>query len=37
MEWISDAKQDATRERRITTAVAWIAQGKPRNWKYQNC
>jgi len=37
LEWISDAKQDATRERRITTAVAWIAQGKPRNWKYQNC
>jgi uncharacterized protein YdeI (YjbR/CyaY-like superfamily) len=37
MEWIGDAKQDATRERRIATAVAWIAQGKSRNWKYQNC
>ena len=37
MEWIGDAKQDATRERRIATAVAWIAQGKARNWKYQNC
>jgi uncharacterized protein YdeI (YjbR/CyaY-like superfamily) len=37
LEWIGDAKQDATRERRIATAAAWIAQGKPRNWKYQNC
>ena len=37
MEWIVDAKQDATRERRIATAVAWIAQGKSRNWKYERC
>src|SRR5262245_559350 len=37
MEWIGDAKQDATRERRITTAVDWIAQGKSRNWKYERC
>ena len=37
MEWISDAKQDATRERRIATAVEWIGQGKRRNWKYENC
>ena len=37
MEWIGDAKQDATRERRIATAVAWIAQGKSRNWKYERC
>ena len=37
MEWISDAKADATRERRLADAIQWIAQGKPRNWKYMNC
>lgn len=35
IEWITDAKQDATRERRIATAIEWIGQGKSRNWKYQ--
>ena len=34
IEWITDAKQEATRERRIDTAVEWIAEGKQRNWKY---
>jgi len=33
-EWIIEAKQDATREKRIKTAVEWIAEGKIRNWKY---
>jgi len=34
-EWIADAKTDETRERRLATALDWIAQGKARNWKYQ--
>ncbi len=34
LEWIAEAKQDATRARRITQAVAWLAHGKPHNWKY---
>jgi uncharacterized protein YdeI (YjbR/CyaY-like superfamily) len=34
LEWITDAKQDATRERRIAQALEWLAEGKPRNWKY---
>lgn len=34
IEWIATAKQAATRERRITTAIAWLAEGKRRNWKY---
>ena len=25
------------RDKRIATALAWIAEGKQRNWKYQNC
>jgi uncharacterized protein YdeI (YjbR/CyaY-like superfamily) len=33
-EWITGAKTDETRTRRIDTAVAWISEGKPRNWKY---
>jgi uncharacterized protein YdeI (YjbR/CyaY-like superfamily) len=36
-EWISDAKRPETRDKRIVTAVEWIAEGKQRNWKYQNC
>ena len=35
IEWIADAKQEATRERRIAQAIEWIADGKGRNWKYQ--
>ena len=27
-------KTDATRDRRLIQAVAWIAEGKSRNWKY---
>jgi hypothetical protein len=34
VEWITEAKSEATRERRLADAVAWIAEGKPRNWKY---
>lgn len=35
IEWITEAKTDATRTRRLETAVAWIAEGKGRNWTYQ--
>jgi uncharacterized protein YdeI (YjbR/CyaY-like superfamily) len=35
IEWIVDAKRDETRARRIDQAIAWIAEGKSRNWKYQ--
>lgn len=37
LEWIREAKQDATRQRRIATAVEWIGEGKRRNWKYEKC
>jgi uncharacterized protein YdeI (YjbR/CyaY-like superfamily) len=32
--WIEDAKREETRARRVATAVEWIAEGKPRDWKY---
>lgn len=34
VEWITEAKREETRARRIAQAVEWIAEGKPRNWKY---
>jgi hypothetical protein len=34
-EWISEAKGPDTRQRRVDTAVEWIAEGKSRNWKYE--
>ena len=37
LEWIAEAKQDATRHKRIATAVEWLSKGKRRHWKYQNC
>jgi uncharacterized protein YdeI (YjbR/CyaY-like superfamily) len=37
MEWIADARQDATRKRRLDQAVEWMAAGKKRNWKYESC
>ncbi|QLC25815.1 hypothetical protein HFP57_12820 [Parasphingopyxis algicola] len=37
VEWIAGAKREATRDKRIATAVEWLAEGKKRNWKYENC
>ena len=37
VEWITEARTSATRTRRLETAVEWMAEGKPRNWKYMNC
>ncbi len=37
LDWISEAKQDATRAKRIATAVEWLSEGKRRHWRYQNC
>jgi uncharacterized protein YdeI (YjbR/CyaY-like superfamily) len=34
IEWLVTAKQDATRKKRLLTAIEWLAEGKPRNWKY---
>jgi uncharacterized protein YdeI (YjbR/CyaY-like superfamily) len=37
VEWITEAKREETRSKRVAQAVEWIAEGKPRNWKYMNC
>lgn len=36
IQWITEAKTETTRNKRITTAIEWIRDGKGRNWKYQN-
>lgn len=35
IEWLEEAKTEATREKRLATAIEWIAEGKARHWKYQ--
>jgi len=35
LEWVSEAKTEPTRERRLATTVAWLAEGKRLNWKYE--
>ena len=35
VEWIVEAKRAETRARRVKDAVAWLAVGKRRNWKYE--
>ena len=37
VDWITEAKRQETKEKRVSQAVEWIADGKQRNWKYQNC
>ena len=32
--WVTEAKAEDTRERRLATAVEWMEEGKIRNWKY---
>ncbi|HTK37939.1 MAG TPA: YdeI/OmpD-associated family protein, partial [Pyrinomonadaceae bacterium] len=35
VEWITEAKTDATRDKRLATTLEWLAEGKRRNWKYE--
>jgi uncharacterized protein YdeI (YjbR/CyaY-like superfamily) len=35
IEWITEAKTEETRDKRIATTLEWLAEGKSRNWKYQ--
>ncbi len=35
IEWLAEAKRDATRARRLATTLEWLAEGKTRNWKYR--
>lgn len=35
IQWITEAKTEATKTKRIETTVEWVAEGKGRNWKYE--
>lgn len=35
IQWITEAKRDATRQQRLKTTIEWLAEGKRRNWKYE--
>ena len=37
LEWILEAKREETRKKRIAQTVEWLAAGRKRNWKYENC
>ncbi len=35
VDWITGAKRDETRSRRLATAIEWLSEGKSQNWKYE--
>lgn len=37
VEWVSEAKREETRIKRLATAIEWLSEGKRRHWKYENC
>lgn len=37
VDWIAEAKTEATRQKRLATTLEWLAEGKRRNWKYEKC
>jgi uncharacterized protein YdeI (YjbR/CyaY-like superfamily) len=34
LEWVTEAKREETRQERLATSINWLAEGKPRHWKY---
>jgi hypothetical protein len=34
VQWITEAKTETTRNKRMAEAVEWLSEGKPRHWKY---
>lgn len=37
VEWITGAKTETTRNKRLATTLEWLAEGKGLNWKYEKC
>jgi uncharacterized protein YdeI (YjbR/CyaY-like superfamily) len=35
LQWIIEAKTEATRQKRMDTAIEWLTEGKSRHWKYK--
>ncbi|HJT44996.1 MAG TPA: YdeI/OmpD-associated family protein, partial [Chthoniobacterales bacterium] len=34
IDWITGAKREETRKKRLRLAIKWLAEGKPQNWRY---
>ena len=34
IDWLTEAKREETRSQRLKMTIAWLAEGKVRNWKY---
>ena len=34
VEWLTEAKTEETRQKRLATAIEWMNEGKSRHWKY---
>ena len=37
LDWLTEAKREETRAKRLKNTIDWLAEGSPRNWKYLNC
>ena len=37
IEWINEAKTEATQLKRVDQTIEWLKEGKRRNWKYEKC
>ena len=37
IQWITESKREATREKRLATTIEWLNDGKKRHWKYEKC
>lgn len=37
LQWVTEAKTERTRNRRLQTSLEWLSEGKSRNWKYERC
>ena len=35
--WLTEAKREETRVKRVAQTIEWLVEGKRRNWKYENC
>jgi uncharacterized protein YdeI (YjbR/CyaY-like superfamily) len=36
-EWVAEARRPETRQKRVAETIAWLREGKRRNWKYESC
>jgi len=37
VEWVTEAKRDETRSKRLNQTIEMLSEGKRRHWKYENC